>query len=226
MTCLPYPVKVLDIRNAFAGLRSSESYVIDKSGVKLLEITGACFVADEDHIFGLPNQDYISRELEWYESMSLYVDDIPGGAPTIWKQVSSHAGKINSNYGWAIWSEENGSQYSKVLDELRANPLSRRAIMIYTRPTMHTDAFVDGMSDFMCTNSVQYMIRDGALNSYVQMRSNDAWAGYRNDYAWQKVVLEMLAAELEVPVGEIIWMVGSLHVYEKQFRLVDEYLNG
>jgi thymidylate synthase len=82
------------------------------------------------------------------------------------------------------------------------------------------DYNANGMSDFMCTNAVQYMIRDGKLNAVVQMRSNDVVFGYKNDYAWQKFVLDKLAADLEVTPGRIIWNAGSLHVYERHFKLV------
>jgi thymidylate synthase len=56
------------------------------------------------------------------------------------------------------------------------------------------------------------------------MRSNDVWAGYRNDLAWQKYVLEELGSELGVETGSIIWNVGSLHLYEKDFWRVDCYV--
>ena len=128
--------KVADIRKEFKDLKSREEYVIDKSGVKLLEIINANFIADEPTIFGSPNENYIKRELEWYKSKSLNVNEIPGGAPTIWKQVADMDGWINSNYGWCIWSSENFSQYDNVREELLKNPESRRATMIYTRPRM------------------------------------------------------------------------------------------
>ena len=67
-------------------------------GVKLLELIGVQFIADENRIFGTPNDDYIQRELEWYQSQSLNVNDIPGNTPQIWKQVASPDGIINSNY--------------------------------------------------------------------------------------------------------------------------------
>jgi len=92
--------------------------------------------------------------------------------------------------------------------------------MIYTRPTMWYDYNFNGMSDFMCTNAVQYMIRDGELIAIVQMRSNDVVFGYRNDYAWQKHVIDKLAAELNIIGTKIIWHVGSLHVYERHFDKV------
>lgn len=214
-------LKVEDIREYLIRELQAENFVVDKTGVKTVEMIGACFEADEPSIFGDVNEEYIQRELDWYKSMSLYVDDIPGITPAIWKQVASTEGKINSNYGWAIYSEDNGLQYLNVLDELTKNPNSRRAVMIYTRPTMWSDYNHNGMSDFMCTNAVQYMIRDGQLVAVVQMRSNDVVFGYRNDYAWQKYVADQLSRDLGLDVEpKIIWNVGNLHVYERHFDKV------
>lgn len=214
-------LKVEDIRQHFIGELMDSNFVTDKTGVKTIEMIGATFEADEPTIFGEINEDYIQRELEWYKSMSLYVDDIPGITPAIWQQVADRGGKINSNYGWAIYHKDNHLQYANVLNELTFSPNSRRAVMIYTRPTMWNDYNRDGMSDFMCTNAVQYMIRDGQLVAIVQMRSNDVVFGYRNDYAWQKYVADMLTIDLGLDVEpKIIWHVGSLHVYERHFDKV------
>lgn len=215
---------VSDIRDYFADLYRTESFVTDKSGCKMLEMTGACFIANSDHIFGKPNEDYIKRELEWYNSASRSVHDIPGKTPQIWLDVADQNGHINSNYGWCIFSGENFFQYQTVLKTLKEKPDSRQAVMIYTRPNMHIDAFDNGRHDFMCTNAVQYMVRDGQVNAIVQMRSNDAWAGYRNDVAWQSAVLNTLAKDLELDPGAIVWQVGSLHIYERNFWLVDGYI--
>ena len=101
--------------------------------------------------------------------------------------------------------------------------------MIYTRPTMHKDYCEDGCSDFMCTNAVQYLIRGNKLHAIVQMRSNDAWAGYRNDRAWQFEVQNRLLKDINAlsdekyQLGDLIWHVGSLHVYSRQFYLVDHF---
>jgi len=111
--------KVSDIRQEFLNLKHNEEYIIDKTGVKTLEIINANFIADEDTIFGQVNQNYIEREIQWYKSMSLNVNDIPGNTPTIWKQVADENGYINSNYGWCIWAAENKNQYNNVLQELQ-----------------------------------------------------------------------------------------------------------
>lgn len=220
---------VHNIRQQFATLYKKGEFVIDKSGVKTVEIMNANFKATSPLIFGAVNNDYVQRELAWYKSESLNVNDIPGGPPAIWKQVADKNGMINSNYGWCVYSEENNYQFNRVVNELEERQDSRRAIMIYTRPTMWGDHNKDGRSDFMCTNTVQYLIRNDRVHAIVNMRSNDAWAGYRNDYAWQYHVLVELIASLNARgnnylLGDIHWSAGSLHVYERQFYLIDNYI--
>lgn len=213
-------ISIDTVRDYFRTALAKEEFVIDKTGVKMLEMVGESFIANEPAIFGKVNQEYVQHELDWYLSTSLNVNDIPGGPPKIWQQVATEDGRINSNYGWCIFHPDNGFQYDRVKEELIRNPYSRRAIMIYNRPSMHMDYNADGMSDFMCTNAVQYLYRNGKLNAVVQMRSNDVVFGYKNDYAWQKFVLDKLAADLETDPGAIIWNAGSLHVYERHFKLV------
>ena len=136
---------------------------------------------------------------------------------------------INSNYGFLAFGGGNGYQYRNVIEALREKADTRQAVMVYNRPTIHVDAFENGRSDFICTNAVQYMIRDSRLHAIVQMRSNDAWAGYRNDFAWQKHVMMRLMEDLTdtYPMllpGNITWQVGSLHIYERQFYLVENFM--
>ena len=214
-----------DIRNEFIELYSKGEFVIDKSGVKVVEILNASFIVDEDSIFGVPNQEYIARELIWYESQSLNVNDIPAPVPVIWKKCATPEGLINSNYGWMIYSSSNGYQYKNTLETLLKDPYSRRAEMIYTRPTMHTSYNSGGMSDFVCTEAVQYFIRNNKLHTIVKMRSNDAVYGFNNDYAWQKHVSTKLLNDLNMAdnkydMGDMYWNAGSLHVYERHFSLI------
>lgn len=212
--------RVQDVRKTFRSLKAEDDYVVDKTGCKMLEVIHASFIADEETIFAPVNWDYVQRELEWYESQSLNVNDIPGGPPQIWKQVATQDGFVNSNYGWCVYSTTNGKQYHHCLNELQEKPESRRAVMIYNRPTMWYDYNREGMSDFVCTFAHQYFIRDGALHASVTMRSNDVVFGYRNDRAWAQHIQKKLAGDLEVPVGELYWFAGSLHVYERHFDLL------
>ena len=219
-----------EVRRQFSNLLLTDRFEVNKDGSRVLEMVGCTFDATgQETIFGKPNYGYINDEIRWYNSMSRKPSDLKS-TPKIWKDIMSRHGYINSNYGWCIFSnkhtdtyEHNHDQYAEVYETLRKHPSSRQAVMIYTRPTMHKDAFDDGMHDFMCTNTVQYLIRDNKLHCVVNMRSNDAVFGYKNDWAWQNHILWRLANDLGIPPGNITWQTGSLHVYERHFYLIEEW---
>lgn len=230
---------VADIRAYFVDELANERFTLDKTGEKTIELIGASFVADEEFIFGTPNQEYIKHEIDWYESMSNNINDIYGEErepPKAWQYAANKYGEINSNYGLLIYSTKYYMQYHQVLSELMNNPIGRRATMIYTRPSIWEEyRDENGKSDFICTNAVTYYIRDFKLHAVVQMRSNDVVFGFRNDYSWQKNVLDNLVFEINqknpavvetfnqdviLEAGDIYWQVQNLHVYEKHFHLV------
>jgi len=217
-------ISVEDIRNEFKRQLENEEFVLDKTGVKTVEIPGVTFIADEETIFGELNRDYAEKELQWYLSESLNVYDMPN-PPKIWRQVCDKNGFINSNYGWSIFSKENGEQYKHCIRELRRSKDSRRAMMIYTRPSMQWEYNKNGMSDFKCTNSVQVLIRDNRLHYVVNQRSCDAIFGYKNDRYWHNYVHDKLIEDLrddyDLVKGNLYYQVGSLHVYERHFKFID-----
>lgn len=208
------------IRDTFLSMYQKEQF----NAAGLLEIVGASFIANEPAIFGMPDQTYISKELKWYNSKSLNIFDMYN-PPKLWTGVANEDGYINSNYGWCIFSKENGRQLGNVVTKLRNNPNTKRATMIYTRPSMHTDAIIDGKNDFICTNAVAYSIKDDKLNVVVQMRSNDAIYGFKNDYAWQKHVQELVCKELNYEPGIIYWQAASLHIYPRHFKILYNILH-
>ena len=217
-----------DIKEVFKKHLKAENYVTDKTGVKTIEILGASFVADKPAIFGTPNEEYIKAEIDWYNSKSTNINDIfeDKEPPQAWQYSANKHGEINSNYGHLIFSKKFHKQYEQVLKELcEVNPDSRRASMIYQRPSIWREYKENGKNDFICTNAVTYYIRNNMLHVVVQMRSNDVIFGYRNDYAWQRYVQEKLQHDLyfngiKTELGYIYWQVQSLHVYERHFDLV------
>ena len=154
-----------DIRDELKRLYKEGAFREGNYG-KTVEIQNAHFLADKDWIIREPNYDYAKREIEWYESQSLYVKDIPGDVPKIWQACADKDGKINSNYGWCIFSDENGSQYEHCLNRLLDDHHTREACMIYTRPSMQVDCNSNGMHDFMCTYSTQVFLNEVSDNKY------------------------------------------------------------
>lgn len=218
-------MRTADIKNIFINKLQQQEFTVDKTGCKMIEIIGASFLADAPSIFGTPNEDYIRKELRWYrmQSPTIWMMEDP---PKQWLAVAGRGGAVNSNYGQLIWSEKYHDQYLNAFNELNANPDSRRACMIYTRPNIWLEYNENGKNDFICTNAVTYYLRDNNLTAVVQMRSNDVVFGYKNDYAWQAYVQAMLAQALsrakktKIQVGDMHWQVQNLHVYERHFKLV------
>ena len=218
-------MRVGDIREHFIKELAAENFTVDKTGAKTIEYIGASFIADEPSIFGEPNEDYIAKELKWYDSESTNINDIyeDKKPPAAWMYAANKHGEINSNYGHLVFGSKYFCQASHAIAELRANPDTRRAIMVYNRPSIWTEYNENGKSDFICTNAATYYIRDNKVHVVVQMRSNDVVFGYKNDYAWAKNMLEYVTAQLHDPkllVGDIHWQVQNLHTYERHFGLV------
>ena len=215
-------LEIDQIRTYFRDELDNKRFTTDRNGSKTIELIGASFYADDPAIFGVPNQDYIDAELAWYESQSTNINDIyiDKDPPKAWQMSANRHGEINSNYGHLIFSDKYYNQFEQVVDELRRNRDSRRASMVYQRPSIWVEYNDNCKNDFICTNAVTYYIRDDELHSVVQMRSNDVIFGYRNDYAWQEYVLYALADELGVDTGQMYWQVQNLHVYERHFDLV------
>ena len=226
-----------DIKNIFLDKYKNNDFRIIGNEVqqsKTIEIQNAHFVVDKPWIIREPNYDYYKREEEWYLTQSLNVYDIPGETPKMWLACADKDGFINSNYGWCIFSEENGKQYESCKKKLISDNHTREAIMIYNRPSMQTDYNKNGMHDFMCCQNVQYFIneRNGILylDCIVNFRSSDAIFGFNNDALFSQYVLNKLSSDLThelnrlITSGIIYWNAGSLHIYERHFKFLDKLL--
>lgn len=184
----------------------------NENGTK--ELLHTVFLADKNYIVRKPKEPYQTNELEWFISQNRNVQDLKsfaGFIPKIWNDISDVNDIINSNYGWCCLSEENGSQFDNAMKHLEKDKNSRRAIMIYNRPSMHKDwcsnrtiatdniitrtncdewhnlsanKYKSIRGDFMCCQNNHFIIRDNKLIMTVHMRSLDAVYGYNADYIW------------------------------------------
>ena len=60
-------LRVSNIQQLIIDKYLDKDFVIDKTGVKTIEIIGATFIADKDFVIRKPAYEYIQRELEWYK---------------------------------------------------------------------------------------------------------------------------------------------------------------
>ena len=121
---------------------------------------------------------------------------------------------------WAYtYHQRYADQIPFIVDELKRNPSSRRAVMLVR------DKEKDMASeDPACLQHIQYFIRKERLDCMVLFRSNDACkAAYMNAFALI-MLQKRIAAELGVPVGTYTHRASSFHCYEKDFGLLEGYV--
>lgn len=184
------------------------------------------------------SKKYVKAELEWYKSMDLSIKNHPGiGDNPTWQACATKDGKdeINSNYGWCVFSEENGSQYDNCLTVLIKDKTSRNAIVVYNRPSIYADYKRDGMHDMICTMYSHFLIRETkhGLKLYMvhNMRSNDIKFGFiGSDLAWNCFVYQNMLKDLsntytfcEKTPGYIIWTSDSMHLYSRHYQILREW---
>ena len=181
--------------------------------------------------FSTPKK-YVKAELDWYKSMDLSIIGHEGieSNPT-WQSCCTKNEKkeINSNYGWCVFSEENGSQYDNCLEVLKKDKTTRNAIIVYNRPSIYKDYKRDGMHDMICTMYSHFFIRNNKLMMVHNMRSNDIRYGFIcSDLAWNCFIYQNLYEDLketypDLEVGQIIWTSDSMHLYSRHFEALEKY---
>ena len=77
--------------------------------------------------------------------------------------------------------------------------------------------------DTPCTRSIHFMVVDGKMNCYVDMRSNDLIWGFSAVNVFNFTLMqEYVAAIVGVPVGKYYHKADNLHVYKDFIPLVEE----
>lgn len=209
----------------------NEDFVIDKSGVKTVELIAPRIVFTNPQELTIEFSDdiktpikYLEKEHEWYDSKDLNIEMVKD--VKIWQDVSDENNEINSNYGSLVHSRNNFSQFDHACKSLLNNPNSRQAIIIYNRPSIHLEYNSLGASDFICTMYQHFFIRNNKLITITTMRSNDARFGIFNDLPWFHTVINKMHSKLlssyeTLEIGEHIFIPDSFHIYERHFSVLE-----
>lgn len=159
------------------------------------------------------NQDYAEYEWNWYLKGDRDASEI-GERAKIWKQMMvDGTTEVNSNYGY-FWKLND--QLQRVISELRFKPDSRRAIVVHY-DIHELDRY---KYDTPCNDMLNFYIKDGKLELTVFARSIDLVYGFCNDQYTFAKLMEMVAYQLEIPVGSMHWMITNLHVYPRHYEML------
>ena len=120
---------------------------------------------------------------------------------------------------WAYtYHQRMEKQIPFVIEELKRNPYSRRAVIDIR------DAADIGSAEPACLQHIQYFVRNDRLDCAVLFRSNDACkATFMNAFALI-MLQKRIADELGYKVGSYTHRANSFHCYEKDFPMLEGYV--
>lgn len=210
----------------------NEGDEVSPRGTKTYELAPATIVVENPRKFlAMPTArkgNYIFQlaEFLWMMRGSNDLEEI-AHYNRVWRyfEDSDEPGILNGAYGERLraW---NGhlDQFYAVFQKLKKDPYSRQAVMIIFDPERDNLLHEDGnySKDIPCTNYFNFQIRDGKLNMYVVMRSNDIHKGMIYDVPNFILMQHILAGWLEVEVGKYTHTAASLHIYEND---VDNFMD-
>jgi thymidylate synthase len=159
------------------------------------------------------NEDYAEYEWNWYLKGDRDASEI-GERAKIWKQMMVEGTtEVNSNYGY-FWNKN--YQLSRVVQELKINKETRRAIVVHY-DINELDRY---KYDTPCNDVLNFYIKDDKLHLTVFARSIDLVFGFCNDQFTFDKLMEMVAFQLDIPVGEMTWMITNLHIYPRHYDML------
>lgn len=114
-------------------------------------------------------------------------------------------------YGFRLRTKQGCDQIERVIDLLRSQPETRRAVL------QIWDAYYDlgaNSKDIPCNDLIFFKIRDEELHMTVCCRSNDViWGAYGANAVQFSMLQEYIATKVGVGVGTYTQMSDSFHAY-------------
>jgi thymidylate synthase len=209
-----YPTPTSAFENLF-------HYIIDKGEdfASTKAIFNASFTIQDpsDKVITTPrrkfNQEYAEYEWDWYLKGDRDAKEI-GERAKIWNQMMIPGStEVNSNYGY-FWNYNN--QLAKVIDELKRNKETRRAIVVHY--ILHE---IDQYKyDTPCNDVLNFYIKDDKLHLSVFARSIDLVFGFCNDQYTFAKLMERVSIKTGYPVGQMHWFITNLHIYPRHYPML------
>ncbi|HEV2110874.1 MAG TPA: thymidylate synthase [Gammaproteobacteria bacterium] len=166
----------------------------------------------------------IIHELLWFLKGETNVRYLQENGVRIWDEWADSKGDLGPVYGyqWRSWPAPDGrhiDQISRVLDELRRNPDSRRLIV-----SAWNVADLDHMALQPCHAFFQFYVAEGRLSCQMYQRSADIFLGVPFNIASYALLTHLVAQQVGLEVGEFVWTGGDCHLYMNHLQQVDEQL--
>lgn len=129
-------------------------------------------------------------------------------------------GELGPVYG-KQWRNFNGvDQLSKLIDQIKTNPNSRRLIVSAWNP-----AEVDNMALPPCHSFMQFYVIDNKLSCQLYQRSADVFLGVPFNIASYALFTMMIADVCGLEYGDFVHTLGDAHIYSNHFEQIKKQLS-
>jgi thymidylate synthase len=167
----------------------------------------------------------IAYELLWFLRGDSNVAWLREHGVTIWDEWAGPDGELGPVYGvqWRSWPTPDGGhvdQISRVLEQLRTDPTSRRMIV-----SAWNVGEIPRMALPPCHTLFQFYVADGRLSCQLYQRSADLFLGVPFNIASYALLVHMVAQQVGLEPGDFVWTGGDCHIYDNHLDQVHEQLS-
>ena len=166
----------------------------------------------------------VAHELLWFLRGDTNIKYLNDNGVSIWNEWADENGDLGPVYGkqWRAWRGANGEstdQLRRAIDEIRANPDSRRIIV-----AAWNVAEVPKMALPPCHALFQFYVAGGKLSCQLYQRSADVFLGVPFNIASYALLTEMTAHVCGLRAGEFVHTFGDVHLYKNHFDAAQKQL--
>ncbi len=166
----------------------------------------------------------IIYELLWFLRGDTNVRWLQENKVTIWDEWADANGELGPIYGyqWRSWPAPNGEhidQITKIIDEIKRNPDSRRLLV-----SAWNVADIDRMALAPCHALFQFYVAEGRLSCQMYQRSADVFLGVPFNIASFALLTMMAAQVCGLRAGDFIHTLGDAHLYVNHLDQAREQL--
>lgn len=160
----------------------------------------------------------IIAELLWFLKGETNIKGLHEFDVTIWDEWADEAGELGPVYGsqWRSWQGANDltvDQISKVVEQIKTNPNSRRLIV-----SAWNVAELDKMALEPCHAFFQFYVVNGRLSCQLYQRSADIFLGVPFNIASYALLTMMMAQVTGLEAGDFVHTFGDAHIYSNHME--------
>jgi thymidylate synthase len=195
----------------------------DRTGVGTLSVFGRQLRFNLEEGFPLVTTKKVHLksiiyELLWFLRGDTNITYLTERGVSIWNEWADPSGELGPVYGkqWRRWETARGNtidQISQVVSAIRANPYSRRHLVVAYNP-----GDLPEVAPPACHTLFQFYVSHGKLSLQLYQRSADLMLGVPFNIASYALLLMMVAQVTGLQPFEFVHTFGDLHIYQNHLE--------